>query len=676
MVKELCHWSVVWLVTLSSLASAQFAPPQAAVIRMDQSATIAAETADAQAPHIVLSLDRDRFQAGDLMTLMLTVVPGDYPWPVDLYIALQLPNQAILFLQGDRSLTPESRPFVAGWTMTPVSAGILQHTFTGGEAWGSYVWLAVLAAAGTPTTFGNLAQAPFVVEGLTFSDNFDDGVAGGWSVVEGSWNIVNGEAVEMSDAGSHNIAVHGPNVLEFLMTAQLRTTDDDDIGLVFWYQDPGNFYVVTLNDQNDRIQVRRRLDGAFQTLANVTANSYIKGVPIELGIRAQQTRLQVYLNGRTVIDTTVVGAPGGVVGLYARSNKFAAFDNVRVMPVSSLKPIGGNIIYVDAHNVGGPQNGLTEATAWSTINQALQDPRFQSSAGNTVIVLAGIYREQVDVFARMSGIPGAFNTIRAAPGAQVVVDGEKDTPNARVEAALIHTGVSYVRLEGLTLSNAQHRCLLVFESGPAEIVFNRIEGCGDAGLEFWYGAHYYTVAYNLIFANQGDGLIIAQGSGDDTSRFKANQGIIVRNNLIVSQGVDGIAIDGNKPHTFALHNNTIVGNRGNGVFIDHGAAGGDLRNNIIVANGAIGLKNFADMHTDYNNIFGNGVAGDANYADGPDHMDPGDHTISVDPLFVNAAAGDFRLQAGSLCINAGDPDARFNDVDGTRNDLGLFGGPP
>jgi hypothetical protein len=153
----------------------------------------------------------------------------------------------------------------------------------------------------------------------------------------------------------------------------------------------------------------------------------------------------------------------------------------------------------------------------------------------------------------------------------------------------------------------------------------------------------------------------------------------MRNNWILnhgSDGGDGIVVAGDQPHTFAIHNNTIVGNRGNGIFLDQGAGSGDVRNNIVVANGAIGLKNFADVQTDFNNLYGNGVGGNANYADGPAHVDPGDHTISVDPLFINAAAGDYRLQVGSLCINAGDPDPRFNDVDGTRNDLGVFGGQP
>ena len=48
--------------------------------------------------------------------------------------------------------------------------------------------------------------------------------------------------------------------------------------------------------------------------------------------------------------------------------------------------------------------------------------------------------------------------------------------------------------------------------------------------------------------------------------------------------------------------------------------------------------------------------------------------ISADPQFVNVAAGDFHLGAGSACIDAGEP--QMLDDDGTRADMGLAGGAP
>lgn len=52
-----------------------------------------------------------------------------------------------------------------------------------------------------------------------------------------------------------------------------------------------------------------------------------------------------------------------------------------------------------------------------------------------------------------------------------------------------------------------------------------------------------------------------------------------------------------------------------------------------------------------------------------------DGNINSDPLFINPEGGDFRLQSGSPCIDKGDSSAVYNDFDGSRNDMGAYGGP-
>jgi hypothetical protein len=49
-----------------------------------------------------------------------------------------------------------------------------------------------------------------------------------------------------------------------------------------------------------------------------------------------------------------------------------------------------------------------------------------------------------------------------------------------------------------------------------------------------------------------------------------------------------------------------------------------------------------------------------------------DGNLAVEPMFMDAAAGAFRLQAASPCIDAGDP--AVVDTDGSRADMGRYGG--
>ncbi len=48
--------------------------------------------------------------------------------------------------------------------------------------------------------------------------------------------------------------------------------------------------------------------------------------------------------------------------------------------------------------------------------------------------------------------------------------------------------------------------------------------------------------------------------------------------------------------------------------------------------------------------------------------------INVDPKFENPAFKNFHLKEGSDCIDAGNPAVEYNDIDGSINDLGAYGG--
>ena len=148
--------------------------------------------------------------------------------------------------------------------------------------------------------------------------------------------------------------------------------------------------------------------------------------------------------------------------------------------------------------------------------------------------------------------------------------------------------------------------------------------------------------------------------------------IEITNNIIVNNsGTYGALILKNDSDA-ELTNNTIANNESNGTnqylfFIFNSAP--VIRNCIIIDSNSIFFAS-GTVDVTYTCISG-GYTGTGN--------------IDEDPLFIAPSGGDgiafnglnahWWLQNGSPCIDAGDPDAMYNDPDGSRNDMGAFGGP-
>lgn len=131
---------------------------------------------------------------------------------------------------------------------------------------------------------------------------------------------------------------------------------------------------------------------------------------------------------------------------------------------------------------------------------------------------------------------------------------------------------------------------------------------------------------------------------------------LIENNVFVGNGV---AIDLYRLFSGSIINNTIVEN-GNGIEMSGGTSP-DIRNNIIAGSIHVGINNAPEplgSPTLYNNdVWSNGI----DYR----NIVPGSGDISADPLFVNPAVDDYRLQASSPCIDAGtNMGAPTEDIEG------------
>jgi len=191
------------------------------------------------------------------------------------------------------------------------------------------------------------------------------------------------------------------------------------------------------------------------------------------------------------------------------------------------------------------------------------------------------------------------------------------------------------------------------------------------GIYCWNNSnpHLRNVRITGNFATDGGGLTCSESSNAILENV-----LIVQNEAAYGGGVEIIF---NSSPTF--NNVTIANNLSSlsigGIFCN--SCLNPILTNSICWDNPIDAVYFAPLNTRnsitvyYSNIEGgrNGIR-DNNY--GTVHWLAGN--INANPLFQNPNTGNYHLQVGSPCIDKGDSTSTFNDYNGSRNDLGAYGG--
>ena len=152
-----------------------------------------------------------------------------------------------------------------------------------------------------------------------------------------------------------------------------------------------------------------------------------------------------------------------------------------------------------------------------------------------------------------------------------------------------------------------------------------------------------------------------------------NSSVEISNNIIVNNSGTYGAFSFKNGSDALLVNNTIANNESTNpspyLFFIFNAMP-TIINCIITDTGTMFFAPFGDPDVTYTCITG-GFTGEGN--------------IDEDPMFIDPSAGNgsayngitavWDLLEGSPCIDAGNPDPVYNDPDGTRNDMGAYGGP-
>jgi hypothetical protein len=186
--------------------------------------------------------------------------------------------------------------------------------------------------------------------------NFDSDKAGtvpkGWKAIEGDWQVI-ADPTAPSQPNTYGLTGKGSwiksltNALEYYpMTVMTEPTEysnftlessfksvegrfDCSGGLIFRYVDDKNFYLLSAGCPNDYFALSRMLNGKIETLKQ-TVHPTDKDIWYKLKVTAQGGHFMCYDDNKMEFDFDDNKLAKGKVGLWARDDSQARFDNLSI----------------------------------------------------------------------------------------------------------------------------------------------------------------------------------------------------------------------------------------------------------------------------------------------------------------------------------------------------------
>jgi hypothetical protein len=251
--------------------------------------------------------------------------------------------------------------------------------------------------------------------------------------------------------------------------------------------------------------------------------------------------------------------------------------------------------------------------------------------------------------------------LKSSASSNIVVNGN----NVIIESNRINAKYTAIKANS---SNAT-----IYDNLIDQVAFTAIHFIDSQGQI--YNNQIGSVYMNMFFVDSNVQVYrnIINGNGESNNGIMMeNTTAIIANNLIYKHVFDGI--NANSGSYATIINNTFYANETHGIIsIDSTTV---IMNNIIMSS-QYGIYKIGTIEPSisYNNIGNNSIGNYYTEGDIPFVPASGVGEISVDPNFKDVNTGNFELNSKSGCIDKGNPDATYKDKNGTRNNIGAYGGP-
>ena len=274
--------------------------------------------------------------------------------------------------------------------------------------------------------------------------------------------------------------------------------------------------------------------------------------------------------------------------------------------------------------------------------------------GDTVLVAPGAYLG--------FSLSGKMVVIMSSAGPETTIVEPSSSRSAVVEFTTSEPKGAEV--SGFTITKGGNTGILCIGSSPTiksnVLVDNHGRYAYDGGAISLNSTTGSLIQGNIIYGDTaevyGGAIHVRGGSQSDT---------IAYNVIYDCQGYVDIRIV-DSVSDMQIYNNTISASTWDGI-AHLGIGTVFVRNNIVFNAAHYGIFG-EDVVAEYNCTFAN--------ATGDYSFQPADSNLFTDAQFVDITASDYRLLPGSPCVDAGHPAIKYNDPDGSRNDMGaLFYSP-